>query len=255
MKPVTVTIQLQNIHCFREGDGPGSAEPYLWIVFFKIDGDTTVIDRNLSLQGTATVIGTPGNQENLTKHGVDAGDDVPIPPELGIFRTVLKPIPVDPVWRVENVGGFIGSIVVLMEEDNTPNSLVATGHEAFNNAIQTELDNLIPKLGILHPTPEPEEIEQMKERIISAVKKAIGDDAGIWDFFRKYVVPGGHDDQLGQAIFQYSQSDLEGAGVAGIHFSERWKKEGDWEISGFIAVETNKSSNSWLEPVLHVMMQ
>jgi hypothetical protein len=33
-----VWMKLDNIRCYDEGDGWGDAEPYLWTVFFKIDG-------------------------------------------------------------------------------------------------------------------------------------------------------------------------------------------------------------------------
>lgn len=248
MSPVEVTIRLQHIHCFHEGDGPGKAEPYLWNVFFKIDGDTTVV-RSLSLQGSATVIGTPGNHGNLTKGGVEAGDNVPIPPEVGTFRTVLKPIPLDPPMSgVQNVSGYIGCISVLLEQDNTPNSAVASGHKALNAAVQSELDRLISTLNLTHPVPTEEDIERIKKNISSKVENAIKDEVGIWDWLRGF---GNQDEKIGSAIFRFSQKDVENAGVDGIPLKKRWKKEGDWEITGLIAMDIKRG---WLEPVLYIMM-
>src|SRR5215468_5503046 len=93
MNPLDVKLKLQNLHCFDEADGIGSAEPYLWTVFFKIDGDTTVVNSHLTLQGTATVIPRPGNHRDLPNQDVDAGENVPIPAVLGEFDVRLKPIP------------------------------------------------------------------------------------------------------------------------------------------------------------------
>jgi hypothetical protein len=91
---LNVWIRLDRIHCFDEGDGWGSAEPYLWPVFFKIDGETVSMTDALKLSGTPTVVGTYGNHGNLGNTDVDAGDTIPIPESLGSWKTTLKPIPV-----------------------------------------------------------------------------------------------------------------------------------------------------------------
>src|SRR5206468_856288 len=93
MDILNVHLKLNTIHCFEEGDGIGSAEPYLWTVFFKIDGDTTFVNSEFVLQGTATVVGTPGNHGDLPNHDVDPGETIAIPAVMGEFSSQLKPIP------------------------------------------------------------------------------------------------------------------------------------------------------------------
>jgi hypothetical protein len=56
-------LKLERIRCHDEGDGWGSAEPYLWTVFFKIDGDSVALTESLMLSGHATVVGTPAVTE------------------------------------------------------------------------------------------------------------------------------------------------------------------------------------------------
>src|SRR3954454_13449038 len=89
-----VAIDLERIHCYDEGDGWGNAEPYLWTVFFKVDGDSVALTEGLTLTGHATVSGTPGSHGNLGDTDVDEGDDVPIPSAIGQWDTLMKPIPV-----------------------------------------------------------------------------------------------------------------------------------------------------------------
>jgi hypothetical protein len=106
MDALNLTIRLNKLHCYDESDGPGDAEPYLWTVFFKVDGDTVTVTEKLGLQGTATVVGTSGNQGNLKNTNVSAGENVAIPAAIGKYHTVLRPIPLlKPVLGTTHVGG------------------------------------------------------------------------------------------------------------------------------------------------------
>jgi Protein of unknown function (DUF3892) len=228
VEPTPVKLKLANIHCFDEGDSAGSAEPYLWTVFFKIDGDTAHVDSSLTLQGTATVVTTPGNHGNLGAHDVDAGDDVPIPPELGEFSTVLTPIPVDGMPD-KNISGVIGCIAILLEEDETPAHAVAQGHEVLNQAVQTALDELIPTLNVFHQSPTDADIKALTDKIGKHVEDAISDDVSVWEWLTGF---GNEDDKIGTKVFYASQNDICKTVVVGIPLSEEWRNEGHWTISG-----------------------
>jgi hypothetical protein len=233
MDALTVHIQLQNIHCYDEGDFIGSAEPYLWAVFFKIDGDSVFVDNTLTLRGTAKVFGTLGDHGNLNTTDVDAGDDIALPAQFG-FGDVLSPIPLAvPVGSVTQVGGAIGCLVVLMEEDETPDSAVANGHAKLNIAVQAALNDMIPTLNAQHMTPDEQEIQQMTDRVGSAVEDAIAQGTGVLDWI---FAAGNMDDKIGSAVFSFTTGDLLNFGPAGHVFTERWHNEGDWQITGIIKV-------------------
>src|SRR5689334_12288834 len=126
MNPVSVHFQLQNIKCRDEGDGPGDAEPYLWIVFFKIDGETAFMGDNLMLNGTATVFTVAGDHGDLNNNDVNAGDIVPIPAAISDQRMVLYPIPLkSPLAGITFVPAICGCVTVLMEQDGTPDEAIA----------------------------------------------------------------------------------------------------------------------------------
>lgn len=230
MERLNVHLRLNNLHCFDEGDGIGSAEPYLWTVFFKIDGDTATVSPSLSLQGTATVVTTPGNHGNLPNHDVDPGENVPIPAAIGEFLTQLKPIPLQqPVGDVREVGGVMGAMTVLMEEDNTPNSAIAKGHTRLDQAVRDSLNALIPTLNVGHPEPTEEEIAALTKKVGDAVTKAVRDDVSVWEWLGGF---GNMDDKIGSEVFRFSHKELEERGVSGITIQKRFRSEGDWELQG-----------------------
>ncbi len=228
-EPINVVLQLTNIHCYDEGDGIGNAEPYLWAVFYKIDGDTTFVNQQLSLQGTAQIFGTTGDHGDLGTTDVNAGDDVRVPDQFSL-RTTLKPIPLqNPIQGVTEVGGAVGCIAILLEQDNTPDPAVAKGHAALNDAVQKALNDLIPTLNAVHLEPTDKEIKDMTDKIGAAVENAISSNVGLWDWLSGF---GNEDDKIGSVLFKYSTSSLLDAGPVGAVMDQRWKNEGDWELTG-----------------------
>lgn len=237
MNDLNVVLKIDRILCRDEGDGPGNAEPYLWTVFFKADGDTLVVNTDGPsppfLQGAPTVVGTPGNHGNLGTTDVDEGDTVPVPAIIGEYRTILKPIPLtSPLLGTSEVGGMIGCIVVLMEEDETPNSAIALGHEALDRNVRDRLAAILGTLSISKLEPTQEDIDAMTSQIGDAVESAIGHGVSVIDWIIGF---GNMDDQIGSAVFRFSHSQLESAGAASIPFGRRWRNEGDWELSGSIS--------------------
>ncbi len=224
-----VRIELNTIHCFDEGDGWGVAEPYLWPVFFKIDGETCSVTDALMLTGTATVEGTAGHHGNLGTDDVDAGDTVNIPNGIGNWQTNLKPIPGPPSLPdlVPDVPGVVGVVTVLMEEDNVSDDGAVAGYEALVSGIRTGLNNIIPTLGFSQNDITEEQIAQLQADVGKAVEDAIKANQGFLDNLWSWLNP---DDRIGSEIFKFSHDDLAADNL--IPFEKRWRNEGDWRLRG-----------------------
>jgi hypothetical protein len=239
---INVNISLNNIVCHDEGDGFGNAEPYLWTVFFKIDGTTVSLNDSLNLVGTATIQSTPGSHGNLGDTDVDEGDTVTIPSIIGKWDTTLTPIPV-PKWvkdlGTDDVAAVAGVICVLMEEDNVTDSGAEAGHSALNSAVQAALDNIVNSLGFSHQEVTDGDIEALTDSISSQVSSAIQNSQNVFENIWSWL---NEDDTIGSVVFRFDQDTLLVNGTTNLN--HRWKNEGDWEINGHINASVKCSSEA-----------
>lgn len=237
---VNVKIALNNIHCHDEGDGWGTAEPYLWTVFFKIDGTTATVTDAATLTGTAFTHFTPGSHGNLNNTDVDAGDDLGIPPALGDFETTIVPIRggvLDVLGG--DVEGVAGVVVVLMEQDNVTDAGAEAGHAALNSAVQSVLDQIVNTRTLTMQDVTDEEIAGFTEQIQDAVEDAVAAQQvwfdNVWSWLNA-------DDTIGTRVFIFKQDAVGQNGI--IEFSHRWQNHGDWTISGNITATVMCPANS-----------
>ncbi|MFT3947574.1 MAG: hypothetical protein QM763_11450 [Agriterribacter sp.] len=247
---LNVTFNFDRLKCYDEADGWGSAEPYMWTIFFKIDGTTCRLNDSLMLEGTATIFTTPGSHGNLGDNDVDAGDTVSVPSAIGEKSMVLTPIPVpDSVKQVgiDDVTAIAGCIVVLMEEDNVTDDGADSGHSALNAAVQDALNSIIPTLGVSNQQISDDDIKKMADAIQSKVEDAVKNQQNIFENIWSWLNP---DDTIGTKVWKFSGDDLLSNNPVALQ--ERWQKvwhpvplgsfqypgywinNGDWELFGNI---------------------
>ncbi len=232
--------QLFDIVCHDEADGPGSAEPYIWPVFFKIDGDSFAVN-SVGLIGFPTVMSTNGSHANLGNHDVDENERVFIPGAVGTVDQLLKPIPVnDPTIRMaigDDLPGIAGVVVVLMEEDSWPNSIAVAGYNALIDAVRLGVAKAASSFQHATSAPTKEEIDAqialVKDSAGRMVKGAIQEYMSgaqtAW-----YGTLGNNDDQIGKEAWTVNQDDFLNTNI--ISFSRRWNDDesdgnGDWSMT------------------------
>jgi Repeat of unknown function (DUF346) len=111
---------------------------------------------------------TPGSHGNLNNTDVGSDEDVPVPAAIGEYRTIRRPIPVDPSLAPiigSSVPGFIGALTVLMEEDNVTDDGAEAGHAALNSAFTSALHQLVTERSITQGPPAASEINNLKDEV------------------------------------------------------------------------------------------
>lgn len=229
MHHLLLTFQLQQIICIEDRDGPRGANPYLWTVFFKIDGDTVRVTDNDEFTGAATVIATDSGPANLEAQGVRAGDVLPIPRGVGHWETSLVPIQPasDPAAPV---GGLAGVLVVLWEADQTPRKAADAGYAALVSGFRSGLDALVPALQPGAARLNDEQIDGMMTSILGQVDSAIRGQMGLLNRLANW------DDRVGYRLFHFAHNALEAKTGSGVLMMMDWESKGAWRFNGQILV-------------------
>jgi len=209
--PLQVEMKFHNLHCHLEGDNSGASEAYLWTVYFKFDGNTVFMNDLYKLEGTCTLFPTPGSHGNLGDNHIGKGEDIPVPAAIGEYRTTLNPIPVTPGARedlgIEDVGGVVGVVCVLMEENWVSDAGAEAGHVAVNNFVRQAIDELIPTLGAANQEVTDDQITELTagaaDRVAAAIEDAQGPVANLFSWYFPDVV-------LGIKVFTFTHDAFAG---------------------------------------------
>jgi hypothetical protein len=221
--PIRTNLLVKNIVTQLTSTGTSFINPpiYLWSVFFKIDGTTAQIDlmgtTGWQLQGTASVIGTPGNQGDLPG-GVQASfyqeETTAIPSSLGNYVTTLVPFQA-PI--VGSVGGMIvGWLGILLYQQDTPADAVAAGHEALNGAVLQALNNVIPTISNTNQTITQGDISSAETLIRTQVVDAIINSLSFWDKLGTVLNDTFQDTYVGLGLQYFTDSQLLGSPAQGL---------------------------------------
>lgn len=234
---LNTNVALSLLTCHDEADGPGDAEPYLWPVFFKIDGDSFALDA-AGLIGFPVVHSTNGAHGNLGTTDVGTGDNVLIPESVGTWTTVLKPIPVNDATLKMVIGddlpAIAGVVAVLMEQDGWPDSFATVGYSALINAVQLGVAQAAASFQMATSQPTKEQIDAQVEKVkelastmvTGAIEAYMSGTQTVW-----YGSLGNNDDQIGTQAWTINQDDFQGYKL--IPITESFSGDnGSWTIGG-----------------------
>jgi hypothetical protein len=238
MRTLYLRMKLQQLRCHDKPDGWTNGEPYLWNIFFKIDGSCVILNERFRLEGRPVYHFSKGSQGNLSAKGLESGGMVPIPDEVGEWKTLLVPITVP--YFESQIPGVAGLVSVLIEQNLVSSGGAEAGHEAFNKYVVEALDAVIrgfdPKRVDISNVDQSikqyfdEQVRKHTENISNMVSQAVSSSQNILQNFLSLVKK---DVVIGYKIWDFSSKLIEDSGGE-VPFNHRWdtKKYGDWELKG-----------------------
>ena len=211
-------------------------EPYLWLIFLKVDGSVVVISPEFKLLGEAEFYFTEGSHGNL---GMEASKNhrVKIPKNIGEWQTTLTPFYLPHFEQA--IPSVVGVAAILMEQNNMSYQGAEAGHQALNNYIQKAVNEVIAEfspqqINVLNLMESLKKYfvkafekhqNQIMDTVINAVKNKQSILQNLWTLVNKDNLIGFHVQVITHLDFEQTDKFM---------FSHRWKtkEHGEWEVMG-----------------------
>ena len=227
-----------------------NSKPYLWNIFFKIDGSCINIEKDFTLKGQVDFQFSEGSHGNLGIDTLHAQHSVSIPQSVGQFQTTLEPLHI-PYFEAKT-SGIVGLISILMEENNVSSKGAEAGHRALNEQVKITMNKLIrefdPQKVDVHNLDESIETyfksrsEQYASEIESVIGTAVKNEQNIiqniWSLLHR-------DTLIGYEIWKFSTEELM-LSKGAMEFSKKWitDRGEEWQIDGeLLSKKTPVSEN------------
>jgi hypothetical protein len=240
---INIKIKLQKLAHHRKIEKWGKAEPYLWVIFFKIDGTCVEITPQFRLDGHGTFQFMPGSHGNLGISSNNEDNIVTIPAHLGEWKTYLEPFQIP--YFEQSAAGLAGVIAVLMEQNNVSFKGAEAGHQALNKKVEAavnqslmefdpryiDVNDVMPSIKRFFEAKVAQFTDTIQDDITNAIKSNQKLLRNLWSL----VNP---DNLIGYHVWNFNQKELLESENHSIDFSNRWDSEshGDWEIFGNIKI-------------------
>lgn len=242
MEGINIKIKLKTLTHHKRVENWGKAEPYLWTIFFKMDGSSIDITPQFKIAGNATFQFTKGSHGNLGISSRHESNEVPIPSAVGEWNTYLEPVQIP--YFDQKAAGIAGAIVVLMEKNNVSYEGAEAGHLALNQKVEAavnqtlkefdpkivDINNAMPSIRKFFEDKVEKVTDSLQGDIVNAIKSKQKLLQNIWTLLKP-------DNLIGYHVWNFSQADLMETEDESIDFSNLWasKEHGDWEIFGNVS--------------------
>ena len=243
MKGINIKIKLTDLELIEETAKRGKSSPYLWGIFFKIDGYAITITPQFRLEGKGIFNFSKGSHGNLGVSTISSGQTIQVPADIGEWKVPLEPFHV-PHFE-QKVPSVTGLIVVLMEKNNLSYEGAEAGHQAMNRKVEyavnqalrefdpknIDLGNVMPSIQSYFENRLADFTKSIKNDITNAVKNKQHLIRNILSYFNP-------DNLIGQHVWNFNQQQIMDSENQTIDFSHLWKTDelGDWKIKGQVTV-------------------
>lgn len=254
MKTLFLKLSLNQLRCHAKPDAWIEGEPYMWNVFFKIDGEGVRMNERFRLEGKPIYHFSAGSHGNLNAGGMGAGDRLGIPKEVGEWKTTLAPLTI-PIFEA-HISGLVGVVSVLIEQNYVSSKGAEAGRQALNeyicNAIDRAIEGFDPRRVDINEVDKSikkyfdAQVREFTANIGNLVGEAVSKSQtlaqNIFSLVKKDVL-------IGYKVFDFSNKGIEAAG-GNIDFTHRFtgKKVGDWEVRGNVVCNPHEQENNAIKP-------
>lgn len=237
LTPIRLQIALHTLSLHKKGASWGKSEPYLWNIFFRVDGEAITINPDFTISGKAIFKFSEGSHNNL-RGSIHRDNILHIPQEIGIWETELHPVKVP--YFDQYVSGIAGVVSVLMEENNVSNEGAEAGRLALSQQVQKAVNSALkdfnPKVIDINDVQNSignhfqKTIEGfvngIETHVIEAIKSSQSLLQNVWSLIKADALVGFH-------VFKFDHADINKHNGT-IHFNHKWnsQKYGDWEVFG-----------------------
>lgn len=242
MEGFNVKIKLKTLTCHDKTEKWGKAVPYLWTIFFRIDGSCVTIGQNFKLLGKGVFHYGEGSHGNLNISNIEKNQTVPIPTNVGEWTTHLTPFLIP--YFEQKVPSIIGAISVLMEQNNVSGRGAEAGHKALNKQVEQAVNQSLAEfdprdvdindvMGSIKNYFETK-VTAFTGSIENEIKKAIKNNQSL---FRNLWTLVNADNMIDYHVWNFNQKDILESKNQSIDFYHLWEtgEHGSWEIKGNIS--------------------